>query len=723
MVERATRKTAAGTARPTLRWGGPKGTVKPPVTQGQAIGRVVAAVAVLANPVAAVAAVAATVVLTRTGVMRRVRGWWVLGGAGVVTVGTLRWTYHRYLTPWVDLRDAVMGRAPGGGQRVSGAALGELAAARWPAWLVGQVPLALLLGVAAAGFVVVRRQRYGTRWRVEESATRAVWDGAKPVQARPETPYPRGTGLSAMSTRMGHSPIGSEVRIAATDLFRHAVTTGPTGYGKTTTLLRLMWAIVVQWRVAACPLVMFDFKADPAVRDSLREWAEATGRRFWFVSVTEAGGDTYDPMVTGTAEEVASRLVETIASAKDGGFSEPHHRSVGERWLIATMLVLDDLARGRVARADGAGGRVEWARSLADLAILMQAPVLNTERTHAQVGPKAKTRSRQMLDEIGDVPDLKKSVAGMRTRIALMAETAAGDVLVPRWDGVELEAAIRGGDVVLFSLSAATNAAAARVVGNLAIFDLGALFDRLQHESWAAKTGRRAFLVFDEFSGLGGEALRSLYERARSGGGALISSTQTGAGFLAVSEEFAASVWGNSNVWLLHHQDEGDVEDRSAAMGTERGWTETLQVHEDADVLGSTSGGTGVGSLRRTDHYRVHPNELRSLGIGQLVLYRKAVDQIDRVTVEEVAGASTGRILTQDHDQDDAPAEEPVGEGPADLPVAAAAAAARKPRATPGPRNRGPAQKSGAPPARTVTTTTSGTESANWAEVDDELTW
>ncbi len=633
----STNTTPGGkTARPRLRWGGPPGTVAPEATPGVAIGRGVGGVLVLTNPVTAIATGLVVLVLTRPVVMARVRAWWLAAAGAGVTAATLRWTGPRYITPWVEMWAVVQANGA-----KSGAAIGRLAAEKWPGWLMGQLPLALLLAVMIGSVILARRARYRADWRTNDEDTRNLWANPVKGKAKPLAEPKAGTPLAEMAMRLGYSPAGEPVLLRGRELFSHIVVTGPTGRGKTTTLLRLLYTFLVTWRAARCPVVMFDMKADPAVREALRTWAADTGRRFWHISVTEQG-DLYDTLHAGTPEEIASRLVTMMSAAKDGGFSEPHHRTVGERWLIASMLVLDDLAGQGRTHPEGARA---WERSLHDLATIMRPDVMRKQCMTAK-GP-ARKRAELLLDEIKGDKDLGKSMGGMRSRIALMAETAAGAVLTPSPDALRLEDAVRAGDVVLFGLAAASNAAAAQVVGNLAVEDLAAIFDRLQHESWAQSTGRRLFLVVDEFTGLGGEALQKLYERARSGGGTLISSTQTSGGFTAVSDEFDASVWGNSDVWVLHKQEESiDAEERAKAIGTERGWTETVQVHEDADALGTTGGSTGVGSLRRTDHFRVHPNELKTLNAGQVVLWVKTGNRLERVAVEEVAGASTSRVLS-----------------------------------------------------------------------------
>ncbi|CAM5444292.1 hypothetical protein SALBM311S_11641 [Streptomyces alboniger] len=113
--------------------------------------------------------------------------------------------------------------------------------------------------------------------------------------------------------------------------------------------------------------------------------------------------------------------------------------------------------------------------------------------------------------------------------------------------------------------------------------------------------------------------MTGLFQRLRAAGGGLFVCTQDLADLADVSDAFLAAVLTNADVLILHRT-KASAEQVSELLGTYEGWEETLQVQEDIGVLGSTTAGSGVGSLRQVDRFKVHPNQLRELGVGEAIV-------------------------------------------------------------------------------------------------------
>ncbi|MGC0239543.1 TraM recognition domain-containing protein [Arthrobacter sp. SD76] len=153
---------------------------------------------------------------------------------------------------------------------------------------------------------------------------------------------------------------------------------------------------------------------------------------------------------------------------------------------------------------------------------------------------------------------------------------------------------------------------------------------------------RMGYIVVDEFSALGGSLLQSLFERARSNGGAVTLATQVSTALEEASMSFKDSVIKNSNVKVLHQQDT-NAEEYAGLIGTEKGMAETTQIFDDKDELGMTTRASGQGSLREVEQFRVHPNELRDLEPGQAIIFTKTPAVQHRVKVRRMT-ASGGRV-------------------------------------------------------------------------------
>ncbi|MEU9646912.1 TraM recognition domain-containing protein [Streptomyces sp. NPDC048188] len=497
--------------------------------------------------------------------------------------------------------------------------LRRTAAQEWPSWLIGQLPYALTLGAFVGGLWLMWRSRFLAEWRDTESLApqRRIESQVKNMTRRDDRPP--ATSVNDLTLRLGvDTHTGKPCVIPGRALRQHAFVAGATGYGKTRSIERLVYELVVSphARPLNIPFLFADMKGDPELAEALRGAAHEAGRRFRLVTVT-GHGNCYNPIRQGTAEQVRSRIVECLDQVAGGGFSEPHHREAAEEFLLYCVRALDDLVAQPHLTEQFTDGVRPWRRDLPDLARLMTIKGLSNRLNHF-TGPVGQDIS-QYLDYLQDeAKDLRRSIPGLATRVRNLVSGDARRILTEHPDGIDLYESIQAGDIVLLSLASATDARAARQIGSLFLTDLGSVGDRLLADRWGASGG--LFIAgVDEFSALGGSTMAGLFQRIRAAGGGLILCTQDMADLTEVGEGFAAAVMTNTNILILHRQ-KAAAETIAELLGTRQGWEETVQVQEDITLLGSATVGSGVGSLRRVDRFKVHPNELRELGTGQAVV-------------------------------------------------------------------------------------------------------
>lgn len=107
---------------------------------------------------------------------------------------------------------------------------------------------------------------------------------------------------------------------------------------------------------------------------------------------------SYNALKFGTSAEVADRVMTVLADADDGGFSEPHHRTVGERWLHLAVMVMDALVAEGVERPR----RWLWRRDIACLAELMQPVTLFTAAGKLPTASEARQRAEDRHAQFSD---------------------------------------------------------------------------------------------------------------------------------------------------------------------------------------------------------------------------------------------------------------------------------------------------------------------------------
>lgn len=633
---------------PRTPWGGPQSKSDLPQVKKAA-----AILFALTNPVAGVLWAVFAFLFSRPAVLRRGRTWIlfvvpIVLGVVLVLIGEVA----AYLTPWRESAHALRAGIPKGGVLHAKdadplGALGTMWAQRWAELVAAQIPFGAALGGTLAGYGAMRRARYRSHWREERDDAAEAWKDAPKVQkkaAKLDTaPPPKartftratkaggaGTSFRDLAMPLGLDVAGRRVEVTGAHLMSHVVVTGPSGYGKSNTLARLLRGWLVEWKAHKFPAVVLDFKGDPELANAARAYARASGRQCHVVTL--GGGTTYAPLRRGNSEEVASRLMNVLENGQGGGFSEPHYRVLGERMLIAAMTVLDALIDAKATHDDGRA----WRRELGDIAALMNVAALTEAATKANTEAARKAARRMVAEDEAD-KEFGRAIGGLRQRVALLDETGAASIVSDLAGALDLETAVKAGDVIVFSLAAEVNKAAARDVGNLAVADLAGMFGRFNQVKWSRTTGKHVLVILDEFSALGGELLLDVYARARSAGGHAVTSSQTGEDFETVSPQFAASVNTNSNLWLLHRQVGEAAEAAAKAIGTRDSWQETRQITEDTDALGGVSAGSGVGTLRQVKGFKIHPDELKELAPGQVIMWSGTPAEVRRVIVSQVA--------------------------------------------------------------------------------------
>ncbi|WP_432951289.1 type IV secretory system conjugative DNA transfer family protein (plasmid) [Kribbella sp. CA-253562] len=599
-------------------------------TDVEAIRRGILMVLALLNPVAGVLTVAAVVAANRVPALRALPArklfFWSVLPTTVVVLGTV---YRLYLQPWIEawrsFSAPLIGGAEGAGVGGHLEALSATAADRWPVWLLQQLPISIVGAISIALFVLWRRQRYNADFReitpLADPAAVAATVAAIDQPVPGAVPAPRAASTADLRLRLGGRASDASVyELEGAAVLMHMLVIGPTGFGKTTTINRLTWETTGAdtARHLGNSHIMFDLKGDVEVIEDRAAMAAAAGKRLHVITLDGRGAtSSYNPLKHGTPDEISNKLMQSEEASADGGFSEPYYRAIGTRWLQLACRALVDLVDREVQLVDGRRRRA-WRRDLPDLVRLLHPDRMS--RVVAELSPQtADLLNNFIVVEGGEDKDFARSLSGIYHRYAAISESAAGAVLVDQPGGLDLYDAIQGGDYVVFSLDAATDKAAARRIGNLALQDLTNIGGRLQAEKFRY-TGRSCFVVVDEFSALGGSALEAFYARARGAGIIAAISTQSVADLRAVSPEFEEAVKTNGNVVILHQQKGEAADDWAKWIGTRQVYKETLQVSDDADVLGTKTAATGVGSLRAVDEFVRHPNLLKSLGRGQAIV-------------------------------------------------------------------------------------------------------
>jgi conjugal transfer pilus assembly protein TraD len=414
---------------------------------------------------------------------------------------------------------------------------------------------------------------------------------------------------------LGRDPRGQPVSLTDSELSAHGLILGASGAGKSTTLLRILTEQIARGR----PVVAIDMKGSPAFAEVLGETARAAGRPFAVWSID--GPAHWNPLRHGNATELKDKLMATER------FTEPHYQRAAERYV---QIVLQVLAAARPGRPP-----------VLDEVVAMMDPARLPSMLRG-VDSDLRDRIRDYLT--GLTPDQLSAVRGLQTRLAVLTESHTAPYLAPGVDGtIDLREALRGPQVVLFSLNSARYGRLAAQLGTLVVQDLvSASGDRLSgvRPGVPAAAGT---IAIDEFSALGADHVIALLARGRESGMSVLVATQEMADLDRAAHGLRDQVVGVTALKIIHRQEVPQSARTIALMiGTERVWETTHQ------TAGRLFGGydTGRGTRREVERFIVHPNEIQSLATGEAIVISKLAEQrVGRVRVEPPRAVSPERPI------------------------------------------------------------------------------
>jgi hypothetical protein len=392
---------------------------------------------------------------------------------------------------------------------------------------------------------------------------------------------------------LGVDDDGRQVVLSDQQLSAHGLILGASGAGKSTTLLRILTDHVARNR----PVIAIDMKGSPSFAGELEAAARASGRPFALWSID--GPAHWNPLSHGNPTELKDRLIATER------FSEPHYKRAAERFAQMALGVLAQAHPGRPP-------------TLAEV-----VTALDPHRLPRLLRDLPRPLAERVQDYLTELtPDQVSAVKGLRTRLALLAESAAGPFLEPARDRgrqIDLRSALSGDPVVVFSLNSSRYPGLAAQLGTMVIQDLVSATGERQARANGAPLPQ-ALVGLDEFSALGGDHLIALVARGREPGLSVVFATQEFADMERAARGLRDQLVGNAAVKIIHRQDVPDSALTAAQLvGTHLVWERTIQ--SGPGVLGRYD--TRRSSRRQVERFVIHPNQIKRLTTGEAILITK----------------------------------------------------------------------------------------------------
>lgn len=416
---------------------------------------------------------------------------------------------------------------------------------------------------------------------------------------------------------------GLPLDIQDTFMQRHTAIIGQSGVGKTTLGEYILWQQITR----GGGFVFIDAKLDAGTRDKLAHMMKLAGRadEFYVLNVDQPeNSHSYNPILRGDSDEVASRLLNLLPSAENSPGADFYRQ---QAMYALTVLT-------------GALKSAKRRYTFSDLAILLQSDRALESLLRLPIAPEARMTLEVFLNQFRkkdkngtaiDVNKVKEQLGGMSGRIAQFAQGKFGQVFNTYTPEIDMTDIVANNKCLYVMLPTMGKDQAALNLGKMMLSDLRTAVYNIQGMP-VEKRPNPPFLVFaDEMGSYVMQGIARLFEQARSAGICMIPAFQTFANLRAISPDFEDIIIGNTwNKVFFKFASKDSPETAAEIIGKTKKYIRSLSMSENegnsannlrATPQGNASKGGGMSeSWRESEEYRVAPEHLKSMGMGEAVV-------------------------------------------------------------------------------------------------------
>jgi conjugal transfer pilus assembly protein TraD len=390
----------------------------------------------------------------------------------------------------------------------------------------------------------------------------------------------------------------NSISISDTELNQHCLVIGTTGAGKTTTMLKFIHSFAAR----NLPIVFLDGKGSIDLVSTLQQIAKQYNRPFKVFSLRQhelsANKAGYNPFASGTASEWTNRIMSLFAQASSRG---QEHFSLQEQNYINFVASIM-FKHGKEVNLRIFLALLEQPQKLIELATKVDAELA------LKISALHKDKNINLL--VNDV--LKLLEIFIYSDYGYLFNTNEQKLVI------NLRQSIKNNEIVLFLFDASTFPEDTKKVARMVINDINCSFAEFT-------TFTKCLCVFDEFASYASENLSDIISLQRSKGMHAIVGTQSITTVKLKSEStkrVAEELLACCNTFIVHR----------------------LNHNADAiimaDIIGKTnmahySYQTNLNQENQTKqninfqyNYKVNPDILKELAVGEAIVYRKATPTI-----------------------------------------------------------------------------------------------
>lgn len=415
---------------------------------------------------------------------------------------------------------------------------------------------------------------------------------------------------------LGHSFVtGKPIYLTNDQRLMHAEVIGSTGTGKTDSVLVPLLAhdLAIRKNQPKKGAIIIDGKGDRELFNHIYYLVKENNRRedFMYFSLAEPEqSNTYNPLLHGNATELKDKIVGSMP------WSDEFYRKMAEQ---ATLAVLQGLLKKyniKPTKDKTGPSKALQFRDLHDH--LTQQHTLKALHDSISGDLELRQDIRLMLRHFRDNP---KFISGLMADLYLTARSEFSWLVDVDDPDINLIHAYRNNQIVYFQLNLQGFGDTAKRFGRIILQDLRTVSSYIQ--SQLPESQRHFFPIFiDDAATFLDINFIDFLNKARASKFAITLLHQSpGDLVFHRAPSFGQQVVENTNIKIILRQDHPDsVEKMTKIGGTRKALISTYQTEEN--LLGK--GLTGVGSIREGQEFRIEPDLIRALQLGQAAVIWKS---------------------------------------------------------------------------------------------------
>ena len=399
---------------------------------------------------------------------------------------------------------------------------------------------------------------------------------------------------SYTDTFIGYNKSGK--KICVPDNSKHIFISGTTGSGKTVALSNFIRSACIKNYGA----LIIDGKGDEG-QESLLEitklFCKTYNRKLYIVSMNDPEiSNKYNPFIRAN-ETVAKDMLINMTT-----WSEEHYKTNTERYLQRLIKLLKlaniNLSFNSIVENIKSDKFIALSKNLADNKIISKD---------------------EHLSNLDIAKASSKIADNASARFLTISESKVGELFNER--GVDIYKALKEKAIIIFVLNPLLYPETAQAMGRLILIDTKKAVSKLFNSE------NRKFFIFDEINVYASSVLVDLINKSRSANITCIPATQSLSDLEnETGDKFKNQIIENCNNYIVLRQNSfKSAEEWAKTIGTKQTMLMTYQMNEE--------GSTKKGSSRRGREFIVHPDEIKSQGVGEAIYISRDRKQCDRIKV------------------------------------------------------------------------------------------